>query len=206
MYPSAQPDAVNKTEALMAIGTKADIALDMFIDSNNVTAMNASAAAFEVMVWSAVWGGVAPIGYQTFNRADAPKYTLAGIEYALYSGFNQQGQKQAVFSWVPAENQNGIDANLWELVTYLVNAGNLTADMYLGLIQFGTETVHATQNVTFEMQKAQMDLAVVSQKPTTTKGSPPATAGASKGAAFHVAPTGFALPAAAMGIAAAVLL
>ncbi|KAG9625021.1 concanavalin A-like lectin/glucanase, partial [Aureobasidium melanogenum] len=206
MFPTADPNAANKTEALIAIGTKADIALDMFIDSNNVTSMNASAAAFEVMVWSAVWGGVAPIGYQTYNSDDAPKYTLNGVEYSLYSGFNQQGQKQAVFSWVPAENQNGIDADLWELVNYLVNAGNLTSDMYIGLIQFGTETVHATQNVTFEMQKAQMDLSVYKQKPTTTKGSPPATAGASKGAAFQVAPTGFALPAAAMGLAAAVLL
>ncbi|CAD0114264.1 unnamed protein product [Aureobasidium uvarum] len=205
MFPSAQPNAANKTQALIDIGCKADIALDMFIDSNNVTSTNASAAAFEVMVWSSVWGGVAPIGYQTFN-AESPKYTLNGVEYSLYSGFNQQGQKQAVFSWVPAENQNGIEADLWELVTYLVNAGNLTSDMYIGLIQFGTETVHATQNVTFEMQKAQMDFSVVKQKPTTTKGSPPATAGASKGAAFHVAPTGFALPAAAMGLAAAVLL
>lgn len=79
MYPSDDPDAANKTTALNAIGTKADIALDMFIDSNNVTSMNASAAAFEVMVWSAVWGGVAPIGYQTFN-AESPKYTLAGVE------------------------------------------------------------------------------------------------------------------------------
>lgn len=126
---------------------------------------------------------------------------------SLYSGFNQQGQKQAVFSWVPEANQNGLQADLWELVTYLVNAGNLTSDMYLGLIQFGTETVHATQNVTFQMQKAQMDLSVIKEKPTTTKGSPPATASAtSKGAAYQVAPTGFALPAAAMGIAAAVLL
>jgi len=205
MYPTADPNAANKTEALMAIGTKADIALDMFIDGNNITSLNASAAAFEVMVWSSVWGGVAPIGYQTFN-AESPKHTVGGVEYSLYSGFNQQYQKQAVFSWVPAENQNSIDANLWELVTYLVNAGNLTSDMYIGLIQWGTETVHATQNVTFEMQKAQMDLSVIKQKPTTTKGSPPATAGASKGAAFHVAPTGFALPAAAMGLAAAVLL
>ncbi|KAI5196617.1 concanavalin A-like lectin/glucanase [Aureobasidium subglaciale] len=205
MYPSDQPDAANKTEALMAIGTKADIALDMFIDSNNITSMNASAAAFEVMVWSAIWGGVAPIGYQTFN-AEAPKYTLNGVEYSLYSGFNQQYQKQAVYSWVPSENQQGIQADLWELVTYLIPRSNITSDMYIGLIQFGTETVHATSNVTFEMQKAQMDLAVVSQKPTTTKGSPPATAGASKGGAFHVAPTNFALPAAAMGLAAAVLL
>jgi len=205
MYPTADPNAANKTEALMAIGAKADIALDMFIDGNNITSMNASAAAFEVMVWSAVWGGVAPIGYQTFN-AESPKHTVGGVEYSLYSGYNQQYQKQAVYSWVPAENQNGIDANLWELVEYLVNNGTLTSDMYIGLIQWGTETVHATQNVTFEMQKAQMDLSVVKQKPTTTKGSPPATAGASKGAAFHVAPTGFALPAAAMGLAAAVLL
>lgn len=83
--------------------------------------------------------------------------------------------------------------------------GNLTSDMYIGLIQFGTETVHATSNVTFEMQKAQMDLSVIKEKPTTTKGSPPATASASKGAAFQVAPTGYALPA-AIGLAAAVLL
>jgi xyloglucan-specific endo-beta-1,4-glucanase len=144
MYPTADPNAADKTAALQAIGTKADIALDMFIDSNSTNSMNASAAAFEVMVWSSVWGGVAPIGYQTFN-AESPKYTLSGIEYSLYSGFNQQYQKQAVYSWVPAQNQNGIEADLWELVTYLVKSGVLSNDMYVGLIQFGTETVHATQ-------------------------------------------------------------
>ena len=80
MYPEADPDAANKTTALEAIGIKADIALDMFIDLNNVTSMNASAAAYEVMVWQAVWGGVAPIGYQTYNTADAPKYNLSGVE------------------------------------------------------------------------------------------------------------------------------
>lgn len=75
VYPSDQYSATTDVDALNAIGTKADIALDMFLDADETKATNASAADFEVMVWGAVWGGVWPIGYYE-PTTGAPNYTL----------------------------------------------------------------------------------------------------------------------------------
>ncbi|GAB7355556.1 hypothetical protein MBLNU459_g6030t3 [Dothideomycetes sp. NU459] len=187
MYPSDSAVATTNDTALNALGVKADIALDMFIDINNVTSMNASAALLEVLVWQSVWGGVAPIGY------DAPP---TNISYNL-SG-NQQGQKQLVYSWVPSVNQNSINADVAPLISYLYDLGNITSDMYLGLVQFGSETVHATQNITFNVKSASMSLDVISARATSTSSS--------KGAAANVArPTNFVLPA-VLGAAAVLVL
>lgn len=77
MYPADAPSTTTNDTALNALGVKADIALDMFIDVDNVTSTNASAALLEVLVWQGVWGGVAPIGY------DSPptniSYNLSGV-------------------------------------------------------------------------------------------------------------------------------
>jgi len=83
VYPSDQYSATTDINALEAIGTKADIALDMFLDADQNIATNASAAAYEVMVWQAVWGGVWPIGYYTPTDG-APEHVLDGTTlYAL---------------------------------------------------------------------------------------------------------------------------
>lgn len=78
MYPADSAVATTDDDTLNSLGVKADIALDMFIDKDNVTSTNASAALLEVLVWQGVWGGVAPIGY------DSPptniSYNLSGVE------------------------------------------------------------------------------------------------------------------------------
>lgn len=77
VYPSDARTATTDISALEAIGTKADIALDMFLDKDEMTSTNASAAAVEIMVWQAVWGGVWPIGYYTPSDG-APEHVLDG--------------------------------------------------------------------------------------------------------------------------------
>jgi xyloglucan-specific endo-beta-1,4-glucanase len=199
MYPVSDPSPPNSTTALAALACKADIALDMFLDANNLTATNASAASHEIMVWQSVWGGVWPIGYYT-PSTDAPTYNLSGVEYQLFTGRNQQGQKQLVFSWVPTVYQESVDADVFELVTELIRIGNVTDDMYLGLIQFGSETVHATEPVQLEVKDVQMSIGVSSSRtasPTATSTSK------SKGAGDRFMPqiTNFAIPA-AVGVGA----
>lgn len=122
----------------------------------------------------------------------------------LFVGQNQQGQKQTVYSWVPTTNVDEIQGDLGQLLHYIVASGNLSDTLYLGVVQFGTETVHATQNVTSEFKSIYMDLEVNSAKPTpkssSTAGSSTAT---SKGFAHAMMPTitSFAYPM-AMGAAA----
>lgn len=77
VYPTDTYSATTDVDALNAIGVKADIALDMFLDEDPVKAVNASAAAYEIMVWQAVWGGVWPIGYYTPTDG-APEHVLDG--------------------------------------------------------------------------------------------------------------------------------
>ena len=77
VYPSDSPSETSDITALQAVGTKADIALDMFLDVDEKTSTNASAAAYEIMVWQAVWGGVWPIGYYTPTDG-APEHVLDG--------------------------------------------------------------------------------------------------------------------------------
>ncbi|KAI9650822.1 hypothetical protein NHQ30_000856 [Ciborinia camelliae] len=175
VFPVGEESASNTTSALSAIYCKADIALDMFLDTNNRSSTNASAASHEVMVWQSVWGGVWPIGYHD-PPTGAPEYNLSGVTYQLFGGHNQQGQEQGVFSWVPTVYQESIDANVFELVRELVRLGNITEEMYLGLIQFGSETVHAEAPVELQMKDVQMSIAVTSSRtasptPTSTKKS-----------------------------------
>ncbi|KAB8294061.1 hypothetical protein EYC80_009517 [Monilinia laxa] len=196
-FPVGEEDAPDMTAALNAVACKADIALDIFLDKDQTHATNASRATHEIMVWQAVWGGVWPIGYYD-PPTGAPEYKLGNVTYQLFSGRNQQGQKQAVFSWVPTVYQESIDAEIFELVEELVRIGNITSDMYLGLIQFGSETVHAAQPVELRMKDIKMSIGVSS----TRTSSPTATATSSGGAdMFRAQITNFAVPA-ALGLGA----
>lgn len=205
VWPADAYSATTDVDALNAIGVKADIALDMFLDEDPVKAVNASAAGYEIMVWQAVWGGVWPIGYYT-PTAGAPEHVLDGTTFQLFVGQNQQGQKQTVYSWVPTTNLDSISADLSELTRLITASGNISDSTYLGVIQFGSETVHSPQNITFEVKSAYMDLEVNSAKPTTSTSSASATS-TSKGLANAMMPTitSFAYPL-AVGVAAVLAL
>lgn len=192
VFPVGNEYASNMTTALNAIACKANIALDIFLDTNNVSSTNASVATHEVMVWQSVWGGVWPIGYYTPSTS-APSYNLSGVTYQLFSGHNQQGQKQAVFSWVPTVYQESIDADVFELVKELVTIGNITDDMYLGLIQFGSETVHASEPVALQMKDIEMSIGVSSSRTAAASATSTSKGGADR---FAAQITNFAIPAA----------
>lgn len=107
---------------------------------------------------------------------------------------------------MPKVNLDSINADLSELVRIVTASGNISDSMYLGLIQFGSETVHSPKNITLEMKSARMDLQVNSARPTpkTSKGSATATS-SGFGNAMLPTITSFAYPV-AMGVAAALVL
>lgn len=86
-----------------------------------------------------------------------------------------------------------------ELLNELVRIGNITDDLYLGILQFGSETVHAAEPVEFQMKDIKMSIGVSS----TQTASPTAKTTSSKGAADMWRPqmTNFAMPA-ALGVGA----
>lgn len=200
VYPSSSAplSGSEATDALNAIACKANVAVDIFADKNKVSSTNASMATHEIMIWQNSFGGVWPIGYYE-PPTGAPEYNLSGATYQLFSGFNQQGQKQAVFSWVPKVYQETIDMDVSELLNELVRIGNITDDLYLGILQFGSETVHAAEPVEFQMKDIKMSIGVSS----TQTASPTAKTTSSKGAADMWRPqmTNFAMPA-ALGVGA----
>lgn len=65
----------------------------------------------------------------------------------LYHGNNTQGQ--TVFSWLPENNLTHTSGDFSPLVHYLWQFNFMPQNVYLGTIQFGTETFHATSEVLF---------------------------------------------------------
>lgn len=65
----------------------------------------------------------------------------------LYAGYNQRGTE--VFTWVAATIETNFTADVSPLLQSLWRTGLLSADSYLGLVEFGSEAFHASANVTF---------------------------------------------------------
>jgi xyloglucan-specific endo-beta-1,4-glucanase len=57
------------------------------------------------------------------------------------------------FSWVASKTVENFDFDASSLIQTLVSKGKLPADTYLGVIGFGTEAFHSTDNVTFTTTK-----------------------------------------------------
>lgn len=72
---------------------------------------------------------------------------LSGMNSFLFQGNNTQNQ--TVYSWLPETNLTTIDADYSPLVHYLWQNSFMPKDLYLGTLQFGTESFHATNEVLF---------------------------------------------------------
>ncbi len=75
---------------------------------------------------------------------------------SLYTGPNGAGQ--TVFSWLAQTNLTSFHNDISPLFNYLVDHNLLPTSAYLGSVQFGTETFHATANVTFTASNFALDL------------------------------------------------
>lgn len=80
----------------------------------------------------------------------------------LYTGRNSRGTN--VYTWVSPSNETNFDEDISPLLQYLWRNKLVSADVRLGLVEFGSETYHSAGNVTFSARDLSMSL---------RKGNPP---------------------------------
>lgn len=110
----------------------------------------------------------------------------------LYPGLNSRGT--SVFTWVSPSDETSFDEDILPLLQYLLLNELVSADTRLGLVEFGSETYHSEDNVTFSAgdytmevwtgEPPNFDLNPISEncaKPTPKPASPQSTGPPKKG-------------------------
>ncbi|KAL2890453.1 concanavalin A-like lectin/glucanase [Ceratocystis lukuohia] len=143
--------------SLAANSLNANVAMDLFIDSDSTKAQNSSQAGYEIMVWFAAIGAATqPIG---LSRGAVATETVGDVTFSLYTGQNFLGQN--VLSWVPASAVEKIDTDVLPLVTKILS---MTGDSYpsdtdyLGHLSIGSEAYYSDGFVTFSVSELAIDL------------------------------------------------
>ncbi|KIW19740.1 hypothetical protein PV08_00314 [Exophiala spinifera] len=132
----------------------ANVAIDMFIDSNQHAATSTRDAKYEVMIWLADFGAsTQPIGLEQGSRKTVD---IGGTTFNLYFGVN--GQQQTVLTWVAAGTVQSISADFKPLLEDLTAVGGPSTTDYLGYLAFGSEALWSTTNVTFSNPVLSMDI------------------------------------------------
>lgn len=136
--------------ALDAATLNANVAVDMFFDSNKFISSNSSKATYEVMVWFADFGSAAqPIG---LAAGVVTTETVNGTTFNLYTG--QNSLEQNVLTWVASTTTDTFDGDLLPLITKLFTLGSTkypSATDYLGYFAFGSEDYYSDSFVTFSV-------------------------------------------------------
>lgn len=70
--------------ALADIGTKANVAIDLFVDADPGNSTTTTKPKYEIMVWLGIFGGVNPLGYMNGSQAVEK---IRGNELYVYSYF-----------------------------------------------------------------------------------------------------------------------
>jgi hypothetical protein len=170
-------DATLKSENL-----NANVAIDMFLDSDETVSSNSSLAQYEIMIWFAQYGdSTDPIGYntslpnngikstRTLNGTDLfvspfrsfpPRNTNNHVFSHLYTGKNTQ--QQNVLTYIAATTTESFSGELQELLTLPssgVDASEFPKDTdYLGHFSFGSEAFYSLKNVTFHVPTFAIDI------------------------------------------------
>jgi len=149
--------ASTNVEELTQNLVNANVAVDMFLDSDKSNSQNSSKAAYEVMVWFAAFGAAAqPIGLQ---GGVVTTQILNSTTFNLYTGKN--GLEQNVLTWVASETTEVFSGDIAPLLTGLSaisGADFPAASLFLGHLSIGSEAFSANVNVTFNMPILSIDL------------------------------------------------
>ncbi|KKA27203.1 hypothetical protein TD95_002094 [Thielaviopsis punctulata] len=145
------------TTTLVSNSVNANVAMDLFIDSDKTQAQNSSSADYEIMVWFAAIGSAT----QAIGQHDGvlATETAGGVSFSLYGGTNSLSQK--VLTWMPASPVTKFDGDLMSLVNKTLS---LTGEMYpsssdyLGYLAIGSETYYSNDFVTFTVSDLAIDL------------------------------------------------
>ncbi|QKX54250.1 uncharacterized protein TRUGW13939_01335 [Talaromyces rugulosus] len=157
------PSATTDDATLKAEDLNANVAIDMFLDSDKTVASNSSQAKYEIMIWFAQYGpSTDPIGYDGTldDKGIITNRTVNGTLFHLYSGKNGQGQN--VLTYITDTTTESFSGNLQELLTLPesgITASNFPADTdYLGHFSFGSEAFYSLKNVTFHVPTFAIDI------------------------------------------------
>lgn len=63
MSPGSSPSVANDVEGLSQLNTIANVALDMFVDSDSTNAQSEVDASYEIMIWLGSFGDPKPLGF-----------------------------------------------------------------------------------------------------------------------------------------------
>jgi hypothetical protein len=167
--------AVTDVQALTGDLLNGNVAIDMFLDSDQTNAQNSTTAKYEVMVWFADFGSAAqPIGLDkgivstqvlngtTLFVSDPSRIHLAVLTYPssnLYAAQNGIGQN--VMTWLASETTERFTNDIAPLLTQLTTMNSAdfpAASDYLGYLSFGSEAFSSNSNVTFNVPLLSIDL------------------------------------------------
>ncbi|KAL2437155.1 hypothetical protein ABEF95_016617 [Exophiala dermatitidis] len=136
--------AQERLQALDDDDVQYNVALDMFLDANASQATS-DLPQYEIMVWLSYSYDVYPVGIDG-SSPDKDQFVVGDTRFFLFHGTNDQNQ--TVFSWLAETNLtttgNASSTDFSPLVHYLWQFDFMPADLYLGTVQFGTETYHAS--------------------------------------------------------------
>jgi xyloglucan-specific endo-beta-1,4-glucanase len=93
------------------------------------------------------------------------------LRSSLYQGPNGVGQ--TVFTWLAADNITTFNHDISPLFVYLTKHNLIPSSAYLGVVSFGTETFHATSNVTFSASNFNMKVVQGVQQSLAIAGAAP---------------------------------
>ncbi|KAF5003422.1 hypothetical protein FDECE_10019 [Fusarium decemcellulare] len=138
----------------------ANVAMDMFLDSDKEKSKGSEDATHEIMVWfAAIGASTQPIGY---NGGASPVATkkVNGTEFKLYVGTNDE-TKQKVLTWYvddPVEKFKGDLAPLVNEILSMDDSDYPSPSDYLGYMSWGTEAYSVNTTVTFDVPSLSIDI------------------------------------------------
>ncbi|KAF6829120.1 glycosyl transferase [Colletotrichum plurivorum] len=135
-------------------GVVANAAWDFFVDKNKSRTYNPVDAEAEIMIWLGKVGNPYPL----MGDSILTNMTVGGTEFSLWYDTNQRDQK--VFTWVTRDGSdvNEFDADVAPLFKYVLESGEIDKESWLGLVEFGSETWHSPDNITFSAANFAMEL------------------------------------------------
>lgn len=159
---SVATDTVETDLTSSTVNLNANIAMDLFMDSDKSKAGSSEDASHEVMVWFAAIGAATqPLGMTIANVKQTPlaTKTLNSTEFSLYSDKNEKGQQ--VLTWLATDITDSFHGDIWPLVDYLLTTDNSTfptKDYYLGYLSWGSEAYYSATNVTLNVRQLSIEV------------------------------------------------
>ncbi|WPA98044.1 uncharacterized protein RHO25_002655 [Cercospora beticola] len=150
--PTTEPVA----GALEDNDVQANVVLDVFADADVEKSRTPAQQTYELMVWVGVFGNASwPIGMN--EPRDPPVImSLDDIDFTLYNGTNSRGQ--LVYSWVADQTSPTFDLDFAPLLNYLQRREGIPEDVYVGTVQFGSETFYSDSPMNFSVSSFEAEV------------------------------------------------